>query len=103
MAERIHAEDFNEKVLQSEVPVLVEFYGDSCIPCKKLAPVLAEVEESLEGELKIYKVNVNFDADLADQHQVMASPTLLLFKEGKKVGSKQGVLKKQELVEWVTA
>ena len=103
MAERIHADDFNEKVLQSEVPVLVEFYGDSCIPCKQLAPVLAEVEESLAGAIKVYKVNVNFDADFADQHKVMASPTLLLFKEGKKVGRKQGVLKKQELVEWVTA
>lgn len=103
MAERIHADDFDEKVLQSDIPVLVEFYGDSCIPCKQLAPVLAEVEESLAGAIKVYKVNVNFDADLADQHKVMASPTLLLFKKGKKVERKQGVLKKQELVEWVTA
>ena len=57
----------------------------------------------IENSLFTTLTNVNFDADLADQHKVMASPTLLLFKEGKKVGRKQGVLKKQELVEWVTA
>ena len=63
MAERIKLSDFEEKVLNSSVPVLIDFYSDSCVPCKRLAPVVGTVEDERAGSLLVYKVNINFDAD----------------------------------------
>ncbi len=75
-------QNFDVKVLQSELPVIVEFYSDSCIPCKQLSPILGGIEDDYEDQVKVYKVNVNFDAELAEKYQVMASPTILFFKGG---------------------
>ena len=62
MAERIKLQDFDEKVLNNPLPVLVDFYSDSCVPCKRLAPVIGTVEDEKAGELAVFKVNINFDA-----------------------------------------
>ena len=59
MAVRINKDDFEEKVLKSDLPVIVDFYSDSCIACKKLAPALGDVEDDYEGKLYVYKVNTN--------------------------------------------
>lgn len=101
MAARISKADFEEKVLKADKPVLVDFYSDSCIPCKQLAPILGDIEDENEGKLSVYKVNVNFDAELAQEYSVMSSPTLILFKDGEKAGTKCGLIKKQELTEWL--
>lgn len=82
MAVRVSAEDFDVKVLQSELPAIVEFYSDSCIPCKQLSPILGGIEDDYEDKVNVYKVNVNFDAELAEKYAVMASPTILFFKGG---------------------
>ena len=70
MAVRVSAEDFDVKVLQSELPVIVEFYSDSCIPCKQLSPILGGIEDDYEDKVNVYKVNVNFDAELAEKYAV---------------------------------
>ena len=72
MAVRVSAEDFDAKVLQSELPAIVEFYSDSCIPCKQLSPILGGIEDDYEDKVNVYKVNVNFDAELAEKYAVMA-------------------------------
>ena len=95
MAERIN--QFAEKVLENNCPVLVEFYSDSCIPCKQLSPILGELEEDYEDKLKVVKVNVNYDTDLALEYQVMASPTIVFFKSGEEVNRTRGLVKKEEL------
>ena len=64
MAARANAENFEELVLKSELPVLVDFYSDSCIPCKMMAGVVGDIEDDYEGKLNVYKVNVNFDESL---------------------------------------
>lgn len=97
MAERINQEQFAQKVLENDNPVLVEFYSDSCIPCKQLSPILGELEENYEDKLKVVKVNVNYDTDLALEYQVMASPTILFFKRGEEVNRTRGLVKKEEL------
>jgi len=97
MAARINKDSFKREVLESALPVIVDFYSDSCIPCKQLAPVLGGIEDDYEDQLKVFKVNVNFDADLAEEYSVMASPTLLFFKEGREVERVRGLVKKQEL------
>ena len=65
MAERVNQETFQKEVLEADGLVLADFYSDSCVPCKRLAPVLAELEETYGDALKVVKVNINFaDADL---------------------------------------
>ena len=103
MAARISKDDFEEKVLKSRVPVIVDFYSDSCIPCKQLSPLLGDIEDDYEDRLKVFKVNVNFDAELAEQYEVMASPTLVFFKDGKETDRSRGLVKKPELSEHVEA
>lgn len=97
MAARVGVDTFEAEVLKSEVPVLVEFYSDSCIPCKQMAPVLGDIEDEYEQKLKVVKVNVNFDAELAADYGVMASPTILLFLDGKEVKRLRGLQKKADL------
>ncbi|MFV0528280.1 MAG: thioredoxin family protein [Lachnospiraceae bacterium] len=98
MAIRVKEEDFAQEVLQSDKVVLVEFYIDSCIPCKRFSPELARLEEAYETKAKVVKVNANFDQALAAQYQVLASPTFVYFKKGEEVARVRG-LKEQALVE----
>ena len=77
MAPRANAENFEELVLKSELPVLVDFYSDSCIPCKMMAGVVGDIEDDYEGKLNVYKVNVNFDESLASKYEVLADLHLL--------------------------
>ena len=72
MALRINAENFEEKVLKADKPVLVDFYSDTCIPCKQMACILGDLEDENEDALYIYKVNVNYDKALAEQYKVMS-------------------------------
>ena len=103
MAARISKEDFEQKVLQNELPVIVDFYSDSCIPCKQLSPMLGDIEDDYEDKLMVFKVNVNFDEKLASQYEVLASPTLIFFKDGKEVNRIRGLVKKPELSEQIEA
>ena len=101
MAERIRKDNFAEKVLRSELPVLVDFYSDSCVPCKQISPLIGELEDDYEGKLAVYKVNVNFEEELAADYSVMGVPTLLVFRNGEKKGKKTGVISRSDLREWI--
>ena len=89
MAQRINKDNFEEKVLKSPLPVLVDFYSDSCIPCKQLSPVLGDIEDEREDTLSVYKVNVNYDMELAEKYDVMGVPALRLFVQGEVKGRRQ--------------
>lgn len=97
MAKRVSEADFQAEVLEGALPVLVEFYSDSCIPCKQLSPILGGLEDDYEDQIKIVKVNVNFDADLAAKYEVAASPTILIFKNGEEVRRVRGLVKRPVL------
>jgi thioredoxin 1 len=101
MAARISKADYAEKVFNSKIPVLVDFYSDSCVACKKLAPALGELEEIYENRLTIYKVNTNFDAELAEANDVTANPTLILYRDGEELDRKVGALRPAELTAWI--
>ena len=101
MAARVSKENFEAEVLQASTPVLVEFYSDSCIPCKQMSPNLGDIEDDYEDRLKVVKVNANFDGELAEQYSVMVSPTILFFKDGKEAERVRGLIKKPELEEIV--
>ena len=101
MAVRVNVETFAAEVLQAKGLVLVDFYSDSCLACKKLAPVLGNAEDDYEDKIKVYKVNTNFDVELAEQYEVQANPTLILFKDGQAKDRKTGALKQAELNSWI--
>jgi len=102
MAVRVSKEDFADKVLKSELPVLVDFYSDSCVACKRLAPVLGDIEDNYEGKIAVYKVNTNFDQELAVEYRVMSNPTVLLFNQGEVVDKVIGAKSYKELEDWLT-
>ena len=101
MAVRVSKEDFEEKVLNESLLVLVDFYSDSCVACKKLAPVLGNAEDDYEDKVKVYKVNTKFDVELAEQYEVQSNPTLILCKDGQVKDRKVGALKQADLNSWI--
>ena len=102
MAEvEITAENFENEVMHSDKPVLVDFYADWCGPCKMLSPVLHELAEEKADELKIGKVNVDEQMELAMRFQVSSIPMVVLFKDGKPVAKSVGFRSKAEIAAMV--
>lgn len=92
-------QNFEEEVLKSEIPVLVDFYATWCGPCKMLSPIISEIAEEYQGKIKVGKVNVDEQTQLAIKFQVASIPTLILFKNGNPVKSSVGFQSKPELEE----
>jgi len=89
--------DFDSEVIDSSVPVLVDFWAEWCMPCRMLSPIVEEVSQELSNKLKVVKVNVDENPDLAMRYGIQAIPTLLIFKEGKVVGEIVGYVSKKVL------
>jgi thioredoxin 1 len=86
------------KIIQSEIPVLIDFYADWCAPCKVLTPILKEVKEELGDAVKIVKIDVDKNNSIAGRFQVRGVPTMILFKEGTALWRQAGVLPKDQLL-----
>ena len=96
MVKHINSEEFNENVLESKEPVLVDFYADWCGPCRMLAPILEEIED-----INIYKINVDEASDLAMQYRIMSIPCVISFKDGKEYKRSIGLTDKESLIDLI--
>lgn len=94
---------FKNEVIESDTPVLVDFWAEWCGPCKKLSPVLDEIADEMGDQVKVAKVNVDDERALGMMYQIMSIPTVLLFKNGQKVDEFVGLRPKSEIVSKITA
>ena len=103
MEVEVKNDNFTEEVVNSAIPVLVDFWAPWCMPCLMVAPILKEIAEEYAGKIKICKLNVDEAQDIAANYQIMSIPTMMIFKDGQVKAKSIGALPKSELKKFVEA
>jgi thioredoxin 1 len=101
LAEKLTVDNFDEFISQSDVPVLVDFYNDGCIPCRRIAPLLSKAEEKYNGKIKFARVNSALNPDLIEKYTIEAAPTLILFKSGEEINRHRGIATADQIEELI--
>jgi len=96
-------ENFENEVLNSEMPVLVDFWAEWCRPCKMLLPIVEEVANEYSSKIKVVKLNIEENAQTPVKYSIVGIPTLLVFKGGKLVGRKSGMMSKTQLSDFINS
>jgi len=97
----LNDKNFNDEVVNSQLPVLVDFWAGWCGPCKAVAPILEDISNKYSDKFRVAKVNVDENPDLASNYGIRSIPTLILFKDGKQIDSIVGALPKEAIINFV--
>jgi len=97
----LNDKNFNDEVINSQLPVLVDFWAGWCGPCKAVAPILEDISYQYSDKFRVAKVNVDENPDLASNYGIRSIPTLILFKDGKQIDSIMGALPKEAIINFV--
>lgn len=98
---KLTRENFEEEVMKSKLPVVVDFWAEWCGPCRMQSPIVDDLAETMQGKLKVCKVNVDEEGDLAAKYNIMSIPTLLFFNKGNVVNTAVGLHSKQEILDLI--
>ncbi len=91
----VDASNFEAEVLHADIPVIVDFWAEWCVPCKMISPILEEIADEYAGRLKVAKLNVDEAGEIAAQYNIISIPTLMVFNRGDVAGQQVGAVSKQ--------
>ncbi|WP_341787283.1 thioredoxin [Rickettsia endosymbiont of Cantharis rufa] len=101
MANNVTDSSFEKEVLESDLPVLVDFWAEWCGPCKMLTPIINEISKELQGKVKVLKMNIDDNPDTPSKYGIRSIPTVMLFKNGEQKDTKIGLQQKNSLLDWI--
>ena len=97
----VGGKEFEKQVLGSKIPVLVDFYTEWCPPCREMAPILEKLEAEMKGKVKIVKVDIEDERELAENYEVENIPTFIIFKGGKEISRDRGMHPRELMKMWL--
>tara|TARA_B100001123_G_C14332126_1_gene639573 strand:+ start:180 stop:500 length:321 start_codon:yes stop_codon:yes gene_type:complete len=97
----IKEDSFEKEVVNSELPVLIDFWAEWCGPCKEMNPILEEVSSEMEEKIKVLKINIDENPNIPNKYGVQSIPTLIIFKKGEAISTKVGASIKSDLITWI--
>ena len=97
----ISEKSFEEEVVNSNIPVLIDFWAEWCGPCKEISPILEEISDEMKDKIKIVKINIDENPNLPSQYNVQSIPTLIILKKGELIATKIRSSVKSELLSWI--
>ena len=97
----IKEKEFESEVINSDKPVLIDFWAQWCGPCKEIAPILEEIADEMQDIIKVVKINIDENPNIPNKYGIQSIPTMIIFKKGQPISTKIGVAIKSEVKTWI--